>query len=459
MERRSRLGVNKSVIKETTLLALPIIIQGLVYELQSLTDKAFLGHIKTEYVSAIGSAQLPLFATMQGIVAISIAITIIVAHLYGAKKQEEAAKHVKSAMLYNGLIGAAFFVTWEIFAYPILEFFKVDSLVIDHSVNYVRICAVFFLTIGIDSSLNAMLQGLGKTKIIMYSGIIKVFFNIFLSWVLIFGKFGFPELNVAGAAVGTLISNLMAFLFVMIFCFVKRKELGLGELRLEDFSIRYYKKVLKVGAPSGLEYLLWNFSNLVLVRFINEFSYISMSIYTVTFGIQCIVFAVFSNYSKAALTLIGQSLGAGNHKKANDIFYNCMLINILIILLANVVFMIFSKDILSVFLKESAVVDMGEKYLILIGLIMLPQSLNVVCGNAIKGNGNTKWMLFSQIIGSTLVISLSFLLIRGLHMDMVAIYLVIFFDETIRGTANYIFYKRNYLDSNVQKNSSFLSTV
>ena len=146
----------------------------------SLTDKAFLGHLKTEYVSAIGAAQLPLNATMDGLVALSVAITIIVSHLYGAKKQEKAINYVKSAMLYSGLLGVCVCLLWEFFIYPILDFFKVNHLIINHSVGYVKICALFFLVIGIDSSLIAMLQGLGKTKIIMRSGIIKVFFVLFL---------------------------------------------------------------------------------------------------------------------------------------------------------------------------------------------------------------------------------------------------------------------------------------
>lgn len=178
MERTSLIKPDKNIIKETSLLAFPIIIQELVYELQSLTDKAFLGHLKTEYVSAIGAAQLPLNATMDGLVALSVVITIIVSHLYGAKKQEEAINYVKSAMLYSGLLGVSVCFLWEFFTYPILQFFKVDPQIISHSVAYVKICALFFLVIGIDSSLNAMLQGLGKTKIIMYSGIIKVFFNM-----------------------------------------------------------------------------------------------------------------------------------------------------------------------------------------------------------------------------------------------------------------------------------------
>ncbi len=96
MARTNLIKSDRHIIKETSLFAFPIIIQGLVYELQSLTDKAFLGNLKTEYVSAVGAAQLPLNATMDGLVALSVAITIIVSHLYGAKKQEEAGNYVKS---------------------------------------------------------------------------------------------------------------------------------------------------------------------------------------------------------------------------------------------------------------------------------------------------------------------------------------------------------------------------
>ena len=115
MERTGLIKLDIKIIKETSLLAFPIIIQGLVYELQSLTDKAFLGHLKTEYVSAIGAAQLPLNATMDGLVALSVAITIIVSHLYGAKKQEQAINYVKSAMLYSGLLGICVCLLWEFF--------------------------------------------------------------------------------------------------------------------------------------------------------------------------------------------------------------------------------------------------------------------------------------------------------------------------------------------------------
>lgn len=80
----------------------------------------------------------------------------------------------------------------------------------------------------------------------------------------------------------------------------------------------------------------------------------------------------------------------------------------------------------------------------LVGVIRFPQSVNVICGNAIRVHGNTKWMLFSQILGSILVVSVSWILVAKLHMNMVAIYITLFLDETFRGTINFIYYRKKY---------------
>lgn len=75
-------------------------------------------------------------------------------------------------------------------------------------------------------------------------------------------------------------------------------------------------------------------------------------------------------------------------------------------------------------------------FLVCIGFIMIPQSVNVICGNAIRANDDTRWMLFSQIFGSVFVISVSYFLIKGLHIHILAIYITLFLDEALRGTIN-----------------------
>ncbi len=426
-------------------VAFPLLIQGLVFQLQSLTDKAFLGNLETKYVSAVGAAQMPFYTVVDSMGAISVGLVIIVSKLYGASEKEKINSFVKSTAFFNMLLGIAIFFLWELFAAPILTFFKTDAQIIDYSVTYIEICAIYLLVYGFDCALQSMLQGIGDTKPIMYAGIIKVGLNLVISWVLIFGKLGFPAMHVTGAAIGTMAANFIAFLFIAIYCLlIKRKELKLNKLDHMWFTIKPYIKVIKLGIPVGIEYLLWNASNLLLIRFINSFSYEAMGIYTLVFGLQCIIYIIFAGVSKSALTLMGQSLGAKKVKRADQLFYNCIVINFFIVLVAAICFICFPDVLLDIFSNDSKLIHNAVPYLIFVGFIMFPQSVNVICGNGIKAHGNTKWMLISQIIGSTLVVSISSFLILKLHMNMMAVFITIFIDETVRGGINYLYYRRKY---------------
>ena len=435
----------KTRLQQILYIALPLIIQGLVFQLQSLTDKAFLGHLDTKYVSAAGAAQMPYVATVDSVMAIGMGLIIIVAKLYGAGEHFKIQKYVESTAFYHTLLGVVLFLIWQFGAESILTFFKVDQAIIKYSLQYVRICTVYLIFIGIDCALQGMLQGMGQTKPIMYAGIIKVILNIIISWILIFGKFGCPALNVAGAAIGTLAANLLSFVFILFYCMVLKRE----QFRLHTFdrgwlNVAPYRQVIALGVPVGLEFLLWHFSNLILIRFINGFSYQDMAIYSLTFGFQCIIFVIFSGTSKATLTLIGQNIGAGHSENADQFFYTTIILNFLIVAAAAALFFSVPGQLLRIFSNDTAMITQAVPYLGMIGVIMFPQSMNVICGNAIRAHDDTRWMLLSQVLGSTLVISISWFMVDRLHMGMMAIYITLFMDETIRGGINFLYYKKRY---------------
>jgi Na+-driven multidrug efflux pump len=112
--------------------------------------------------------------------------------------------------------------------------------------------------------------------------------------------------------------------------------------------------------------------------------------------------------------------------------------------IAAVMLSCFPIRLLDIFSNDPEIIKLGVPYLIWIGIIMFPQSMNIICGNAIRAHGDTKWMLFSQILGSTLVVSISWILIEKVHMNMLAVYITLFADEAIRGGINFIYYRKKY---------------
>lgn len=443
--KKFRLANHLDSIKVILIMAIPLMIEQLVYQLQSLSDKAFLGNLETEFVSAVGAAQAPYNTTINFIFGISTGLVILVSQLCGGNERKKMQQYFQCCSFYFSIGSIVIFLLWLFAARPILHFLQVDDRIIGDSVTYIQICSGYLFLLGLDMSIQSMLMGLGRTKPIMYSAFIKVGMNIVLSWILIFGHLGFPKLYVAGAAIGTLIANVLASIFLFIYCLVKCKDEFMSWSGVTHFvKMKPFLEVIKLGIPAGLEFLLWHFSNLMLLRFVNEFSYMATGMYTLTYGLQCFACVFYQGTSTVALTLVGQSVGAGNKKKANAYFYTTILLNFAIVAVFAVLFCVIPNQLLDIFSNDNDLIHMGAAYLPLVAMTMFPQSVNLICGSAIRAHNDTKWMLYSQIIGSTLIISMSWFFIKIVHMNIVSVYLTVFVDETIRGIVNYIYYKKKY---------------
>ena len=428
-------------------IAFPVMVQGLVFQIQSLTDKAFLGNIDAIYLSALGAAQFPLNTTLDSVVALGTGITIIVSRLYGDKRSKSVIGDVKSTLLFNSILSIFLFIIWCSFTEDILHILQVNERIMTFSKNYIMICSGYILLLGIDSSLQAMLQGLGDTRPIMYAGVLKVILNICISWVLIFGHFGFSPMYIDGAAIGTLVANLISAMGMIVYCFVWKKDVfQLHKEKRLWFSWRPFARVIRLGMPTALEFLLWNASNLVLIRFLNGFSYLATTIYTLTFGIEVIIYAVFNGISRATLIIMGQEIGACDKKKANIVFRVSVGLNLIIVGIAICIFILFTKPILMIFTKDIKTISETIPFLMITGIIMIPKSLNVIIGSAIRANQDTRFMLFSQMVGSTFVIACSFAMVQIFHLHMIGIYITLFLDEAIRAMVNGIHYSRCYGD-------------
>ena len=431
-------------LKLTFSMAFPMIIQGIVFQLQSLTDKAFLGHLDTKYISALGAAQFPFFMVVESLIAVGTGVVIYVSHLYGKNEKSEAATYVKSFIFYMSCICLVFFAVWFCLPKQIFYMLSVNPLVMDYCVTYVKICSFIFIGLGVDIALQAFLQGIGDTKPIMYVGIIKVVLNIILTGILVFGINGFQGMGVAGAAIGTLISNVVAAIMLIIYCFWIKKEYMLCDKIHQMFQREPFVASIKLGLPTGMEFLLWHVSNLLLIKFLNGFNYQAMAIYTLTVGIEGIVYAIFNGTAKANMTVMGQEIGAGRYKEANFHFYISMNANIIIEFFILIVFILYARPILSVFSNDIEIIEKSAIYLIITGVIMIFQSGNVVIGTAIRSYGDTRFMLYSQIFGSFFVVTLSSILVLGLHMDIMAIYITFFCDEAARSIINLIYFRVKY---------------
>lgn len=429
---------NNGYLKKVLLIALPIIIQGLVIQFQTLINRVFLGNLKVAYLAAVGNSIFPFYATITIVIAASTGLTILIAQNLGAQKMDAAKDYLHNSIFYNSILSLLLFALWFFFPGSIFAVMGVAKSLMGYCIGYVRIISFFLIFLGIDTSIQAALQGAGITKPIMYSGIAKILLNILLDWIFIFGHFGFPAMGLSGAALATAISNITAIILLCLYA-VNSKRLPFRINFKAVWGTRNFDKfkdVLRIGLPTGFESFIWYIGILIFLRILNHLNDLAVGIYTLIYGIDITVYGIYNGLAKASLTLVGNKIGEENEPEAKKVLTSCLSYNYVVVGVIFLVFFIYSKQILGLFTKEVTLINQSVLFFIIMSVTIFPRSLNVIVGSGIRGWGDTRWMLYTQILGTVFVIASANVTVFILKLGIAGIYLTIFLDEFIRAVLN-----------------------
>lgn len=420
-------------------ISIPLIINQLSMQLQIFADRAMLGHVSPEYFSAVGNVLTPYSAATAIIFAFCTGTTILVAQSVGAKSEACWQSYAECSFVGNSLISLLFFVLFFFASGFMFTLMGVQSPILEYSKSFLRILSFNLLIYGFVSTSVSVMQGIGKTKIIMISGLISNVLNILLDWVLIFGKFGIPRMNIEGAALATCLSNFLAAPIIVIYLFVSKKNpLKLSIKNLFRFRWNMYKKIIRLGAPSGAEIALFHIGNLVVISFLNRLNIMATGIYTLILSLELFPWLIYMGFANAALTLVGQKVGGDAHEQAIRVGFKCMRFSLLVCAAVAVLFIALPTEVISIFTNDQSLVKYSEPFLIFASVTMFPRSVNNVFGSAIKGMGDTLWMLYSQIGGTILVIALAYILIFQARLGLWGLFIAFLADETVRGVINFL---------------------
>ena len=418
-------------------IAIPLVLQQLSLQMQIWIDRAMLGHVDSTFFSAVGNALVPYYAITSVIFSICGGTTILIAQNIGAKNEEGSKNYAECAFTGNSIFPLLAFLFFFFGSGSLFKLMGVQSPVLEYSISYIRILSFTLLLLGPVSTSTSVLQGIGITKIIMLSGFANNALNILLDWILIFGKFGFPKMGMEGAALATTISNFVTAPIMIIYVF-KSKNIPFKLNIKKAFLFRWnlYKNVLKIGVPIGLEIGLWHVGNLVLISFLNRLDMMAAGIYTLIFSIEILPWFLYMGFANAALTLVGHKTGGDDQKQAVNVGFRCLRVSLIICAVIAASFLIFPKGILRIFTNDTSLVNYAAIFLMISAGTMFPKAINNVIGLGIKGMGDTKWLLYTQIFGTIMLITLAYAFIFTAGMGLLGIFIAFLIDETIRGIIN-----------------------
>ena len=413
-------------MKRLLSIAVPIILNNIIAQLQMIIDRIFLGHANDLYMSALGNVSSPVWTTMSFCNSLVMGASILISQSVGAGKKDGIGEYAGAMMKYNNIIPVFLFFFWMIFPKPVFMLLGVADNVMP-----------LFLLVGLSGSLGVILQTSNYTKPLVVYGIIRSGINIILDYVLIFGKFGLPALGIQGAAIGTVIAEYLGAIYIA-FVFFRSNRLVTRPtwMEVKTSHVRSFLHAAKLGINIALEDFAWNIGNLILIRILNSINEYAAGIYTIIFSVEVLAVVIIGAIGSGTMTLTSEATGKkdlSQYKGTAICAYGiCALVTILIIIGA----VAFPDEILSLFTSDTDVITSSGIYLILIGFNLFSKSVNIIVGNAIRGSGNTKWMLYTQMFGTVWLVCVASFFVFVCKLGILGVFLAVMADEGVRALIN-----------------------
>lgn len=434
----------KQIRKKILNMILPITVERVLQMSASMISMAMIGRIDTNAVGALGiSTRITqiVFALFNGL---SVGATIFVSQAYGAKDFKKLARVAQQTLLSCTVIVLILqqIIFWN--SSTILSIFNPDPELMSSAVSYLRVVSWGLPFQAIMLIIAGSFQGTGNTKTPMIITMIMNGINIVLGYIFIFGAFGLPRLGIVGAGISLATAQFIGAMIGLLILFSKNGILNpLRNWSFFKFDFEQIFDVFKVGIPSSMESLLWQFAAIILTKAMLSFGKVSLAAYQMGLQAESLSYMPAFGFSVVTTALVGQCIGAREPENGKAYLREAAKGSILITSITAFFLVFFPRQVMGLLTNEQAVIQLGAYYLIIMGIVQVPQNLAGVFGGALRGAGFTKVPMTTAFAGLWGIrVPFTVLLTYVLKLDIVYIWGAMGVDLIFRFFLSYYLYKR-----------------
>lgn len=351
MKIRRKLIGDKAFYKMVLGVAVPMIIQNGITNFVSLLDNIMVGRIGTEQMSGIAIVNQLLMVFNLAIFGAISGVGIFGAQYYGCKNYK-GVQHTIRFKLYvcAGILVLGILLLLSSGDRLILLYLHGEGndlalqATLEHGRRYLAVMLTGLLPFVIEEIYASTLRECGETKLPMTAGVVAVLVNLVLNYLLIFGKFGFPEMGVVGAAVATVISRYVQAAIVVIWTHrhTDRMPFVIGVYREWRIPGQLSVNIVKKGTPLLVNEILWAAGTAMMTQCYSMRGLDAVAAMNISSTISNLFNVVFVAMGSALSIIVGQLLGAGKMEEAKDTdrkliafaVMSCLVLGTLMILLA-----------------------------------------------------------------------------------------------------------------------------
>lgn len=399
-------------------MSLPIVLSMLVQALYNIVDSIFVAQINENALTAVSLA----FPVQNLMIAISagtgVGINALLSRNLGEKKYEEANLAARNG-IFLAIVSSIIMALIGIFgSRPFFLMQTKDPQIVSYGTQYMTIITVVSIGIFMQITFERLLQATGRTIYTMITQGLGAIINIILDPILIFGLFGFPRMEVAGAALATVTGQVIAVFLSLYYNIKKNPEININMKGFRP-NKRVISYIYQVGIPSIIMQSIGSVMVFGMNKILLLFSSTAAAVFGVYFKLQSFIFMPIFGLNNGMIPIIAYNYGSKQKKRILSTIKLSVSVAVFIMCIGLFLFQAFPAQLLNFFDASEHMLEIGVPALRIISLSFIFAGYCIIIGSVFQALGNGMYSLVVSAARQLLVIlpvAYLFAMIFGLHM-------------------------------------------
>ena len=395
-----RLHFSRDTTIELLRLALPMVVSQGTFAVMIFTDRYFMSQIDPVHMAASLGGGVASFFSFCFFVGLLSYANALAAQYLGAGEKEKCPRVVTQGLIMT-LMSAPFLTLITFLVAGIFETMGHDPEQVELSRVYFLILMSGVLVTLAKACISSYFAGIGRTNVVMICDVFGLVINVPLSYAMVFGEFGFPELGIVGAGISTVIATILAFLLFVAFYLHKEHRETFSVMQSFRLDTKILRRYWRLGFPSGLELFL-NVAafNLFLLMF-QSYGVAEGAAAAIVFNWDILSFIPMIGLNIGIISMIGRFVGARDMARVNQVMTASFAIAMSYTLLLMILYISFRYPLVEVFAPPrgdfSAIRELAAYMMIGLSTYVLADGVIMVTSGVLRGAGDTRWMMIASV--------------------------------------------------------------
>jgi len=365
----------------------------------SFIDNIMVGQLGTAELAAVSLGNSFMFIAMSIGIGFSTAITPLIAEADSSDNLNQARSAYKSGLFLCTTLGIILFFGIY-FSKPLMYLMKQPKEVVELAIPYLDLVSFSLIPLVIFQAIKQFSDGMSMTKYPMYATLLANIVNIILNYFLIFGKFGFPEMGIVGAAYGTLASRFIMVVYLwLLLRYKKRSAQIVKNIKFFILDFLMIKKIINLGSLSAMQMFFEVAIFTAAIWLSGLLGKNPQAANQIALNLSSMTFMVAMGLSVASMIRVGNQKGLQNYKELRRIAFSIFLLGTLLATFFALLFFIFHKNLPNIYLDvedavnysdTSEVLSIASNLLLAAAFFQISDSIQVVVLGALRGLQDVK---------------------------------------------------------------------